>query len=162
MPGGDRRGTVCYLSFAVFIYSFLVLDFLKASICMFHMCWFCNWFWTHVVHRWLFLGEPAPVALAVWLFCLLSKMYRDPFLLKIFTLGCVSSLFQDLARSAVSPEAPAGFFSRLWSQREFNVGFSCSSPNNALHFVGSCLGYWPLFWLLFNKWLFICSLVELA
>lgn len=46
-----------------------------------------------------------------------SKMYRDPFLLKIFTLGCVSSLFQDLARSAVSPEVPAGFFSRLWSQR---------------------------------------------
>jgi len=74
----------------MFIYSFLVLDFLWASICMFHVCWFCNCFWTHVVHRWLFLGKAAPVALAVCLFRPLTKMYRDLFLLKIDSNWAVS------------------------------------------------------------------------
>lgn len=57
---------------------------------MFHVCWFCNCFWTHVVHRWLFLGEAAPVALAVCRLCLLTKMDRDLFLLKIDSNWAVS------------------------------------------------------------------------
>lgn len=57
---------------------------------MFHVCWFCNWFWTHVVHRWLFLGEAAPVTLAVCLFRLLTKMDRYLFLLKIDSNWAVS------------------------------------------------------------------------
>lgn len=47
-----------------------------------------------------------------------------------FKLGCVSSCFQDLSWSAVSPEVPAGSSSRLWSQHEFfGLGFSCQSSD---------------------------------
>lgn len=117
-----------------------------------------------MVHRWLFLGKAALVTLAVCLFRLLTKMYRDVFLLKMDSnwavSRCASKTFpgQQLAQ-----KPPAGFFSRLWSQREFfGLGFSCPSPD-VLHFVvGLCLGHWFLFWLLFNKWSFICSLVKLA
>lgn len=73
VPGGDRKETACYLSFPLFIYCFLLLVFCKVRIGMFHVCWFCDWFWTHVVHMWLFLGKAAPVTLAVCLLRLLTK-----------------------------------------------------------------------------------------
>lgn len=119
-----------------------------------------------MVHRWLFLGEAAPVTLAGCLFRRLTKMDRDLFLLKIDSNWAVYlhafPRHEDLSQSAVSPAAPAGFLSRPWPQREFfGLGFSCPSPD-VLRFVDLCLGHWPLFWLLFNRWSCICSLVKLA
>lgn len=58
---------------------------------MFHVCWFCNCFWTHVVYMWLFLGKEAPVTLAVCVYSACwQKMCEDLFLLKIHSNWAVS------------------------------------------------------------------------
>lgn len=64
VPGGDRKGTACYLSHGDFTAS-LPWTCCRPAFACFTSAGFATAFWPHVVHRWLFLGEAAPVALAV-------------------------------------------------------------------------------------------------